>query len=109
MRCEMTQSYFRLADGDIDLLLGCTMDPVLRERYHDAKDAAADGFCLVGLTESEMHEVYALLSEILTAEGLSDDGFFNPLGEHVDAIMIALEDGRPSATGEASEMAQAAE
>ncbi len=109
MRCEMTQTYFRLASGDIDLLLGCTMDPVLRERYHDAKDASEDGHCLVGLTESEMHEVYALLSEILTAEGLSDDGFFNPLGEHVDAIMIALEDGRPAAKDVSSGLLHAAE
>jgi len=109
MRCEMTQSYFRLASRDIDLLLGCTIDPVLRERYHDAKEASADGFCLVGLTESEMHEVYALLSEILTAEGLSEDGFFNRLGEHVDAIMIALEDGRPAAKPDTANVALAAE
>ena len=39
MRYEMTQSYFRLASRDIDLLLGCTIDPVLRERILSAFDS----------------------------------------------------------------------
>lgn len=95
MRCEITQTFFRLTAKDVDLLLSCTIDPVLRERYHIAKGKAERGSCQLGLTESEMHEVYSLLSELLTAEGLDEDGFFNPLGQHVDSIMIALEEGRP--------------
>ena len=95
VRKDMTQTYFQLNKHDIDLLLGCTIDPLLRERFHDAKQEADDGVCLLGLTESEMHEVYGLLAEILTAEGLDEDGFFNGLGQHVDSIMLALEEGRP--------------
>ena len=31
------------------------------------------------------------MAELLTAEGLNDDGFFNAIGTKVDAIMVVLE------------------
>lgn len=85
------QKNFFLTGDEVDLLLGCTIDPVLRAQFHRAKNVPEGDFCLLTLTESELHEVYALLAELLTAEGLNDDGFFNTVGAKVDAIMVVLE------------------
>lgn len=85
------QKNFFLTIDEVDLLLGCTIDPVLRALFHRAKNVPDGDFCLLTLTESELHEVYALLSELLTAEGLNEDGFFNATGARVDAIMVVLE------------------
>ena len=85
------QKNFFLTVDEVELLLGCTIDPVLRAQFHRAKSAADGDFCLLTLTESELHEVYALLAELLTGEGLNDDGFFNQTGAKVDAIMVVLE------------------
>lgn len=88
---DKVQKNFFLTVDEVDLLLGCTIDPVLRAQFHRAKAAADGDFCLLTLTESELHEVYGLLAELLTAEGLNEDGFFNATGAKVDAIMVVLE------------------
>lgn len=87
---KVSKNFFLTID-EVELLLGCTIDPVLRAHFHRAKSSADGDFCLLTLTASELHEVYALLSELLTAEGLNDDGFFNATGSKVDAIMVVLE------------------
>ena len=87
----IVQKNFFLTVDEVELLLGCTIDPMLRAQFHRAKNVPDGDFCLLTLTESELHEVYALLAELLTAEGLNDDGFFNAIGNKVDAIMVVLE------------------
>ncbi|WP_425404330.1 hypothetical protein [Hwanghaeella sp.] len=85
------QKNFFLTVDEVDLLLGCTIDPLLRAQFHRAKNVPDGDFCLLTLTESELHEVYALLAELLTAEGLNEEGYFNEIGAKVDAIMVVLE------------------